>query len=96
MRVLIVDDDRELAEALAGFVRECKHEVVATVTGGGLPTIRSFARHQPDVVILDVMMPKFNGFMVCQQLLSRDPRVKVVLISGSVGSDYPSFATCKA
>ncbi len=56
MRVLLADDARDLAAALACYVRECDHEVVDTVTGGGLSVIKSFARYQPDVVLLDIRM----------------------------------------
>lgn len=89
MRVLIADDDRELAELLAEYVRELDHEVVATVTGGGLAVIQSFAQHQPDVVLLDIMMPRFNGLTVCHALLSRDPNAKIVFVSGRVEGNHP-------
>lgn len=96
MRVLIADDDRNIIELLTAFVTACEHEVVATVTGGGLAVIQSCSRHRPDVVLLDIIMPLFNGFTVCQQLLSRHPAMKVVLMSGQVESAYPSVATCGA
>jgi CheY-like chemotaxis protein len=96
MRVLIADDDRDLAEALACYVRECDHEVVDTVTGGGLSVIKSFARYQPDVVLLDIRMPKFNGLTVCHALLSRKPGAKIVFVSGSVESGHPFVKSCGA
>ncbi|HEX8294740.1 MAG TPA: response regulator [Chthoniobacteraceae bacterium] len=89
MRVLIADDDRDLAEALGAMVRELGHEVVATITGGGLAVIQGFARHLPDVVLLDIMMPRFNGLTVCHALLSRDPQAKIIFVSGRVDGDHP-------
>ena len=96
MRVLIADDDKLVCDLLAQFVRFCDHEVVATVSGGGLAVIQSFARLQPDLVLLDVMMPRFNGLTVCHALLSRRPDAKVVLMSGLVESDHPFLKTCGA
>ena len=96
MRILIADDDRDLADALAEFVRECNHEVVDKVTGGGLAVIQSFARHNPDVVLLDIMMPRFNGITVCHALLSRKPETKIIFVSGKVESDHPFVAGCGA
>jgi PleD family two-component response regulator len=61
MRVLVADDDRDFAAALSGLVRACDHEVVDTVTKGGLSVIQSYAQHQPDVVLLDIMQPRLNG-----------------------------------
>jgi CheY-like chemotaxis protein len=96
MRILIADDDRDLAEALASYVRECEHEVVDTVTSGGLSVIKSFARHQPDVVLLDIKMPKFNGLTVCHALLSRRPGAKIVLVSGAIEGGHPFIKSCGA
>lgn len=96
LRVLIADDDRDLVEAIAGFVRECNHEVVGTITGGGLAVVQQFARYQPDVVILDVLMPKLNGITVCHALLSRNPDAKVVFMSGKVEADHPFITKCGA
>jgi DNA-binding NarL/FixJ family response regulator len=96
MRVVIADDDKQIVEVLAAFVAACGHEVVDTVTAGGLAVIQSCARHQPDIVLLDIIMPKFNGFTVCQQLVSRNPNVKVLLISGLVDCGYPSVSNCGA
>ena len=96
MRVLIVDDDKNVVDLLTSFVVACNHEVVDTVTGGGLEAMRSFTRHDPDLVLLDIIMPKFNGFTVCNQLVSRNPKIKVVLMSGLVDQSYPSVASCGA
>jgi two-component system response regulator MprA len=96
MRVLIADDDKLLAETLARMVRACGHEVVDTVTGGGVAVIQSFARNNPDVVLLDIMMPRCNGLTVCHALLSRNPDAKVVFISGSVEAQHPFVSRCGA
>jgi CheY-like chemotaxis protein len=66
------------------------------VTAGGLAVLQSFREHQPDLLLLDVMMPQFNGFTVCQQIRSRDPQARVVLMSGFVASDVPSVASSGA
>lgn len=96
MRVLVADDDRDVAAALADCVLACGHEVVETVTGGGLAVIQSFARHAPDAVLLDILMPRCNGLTVCHALLSRDPKARVIFISGSVESDHPFVESCGA
>jgi DNA-binding response OmpR family regulator len=94
MRILIADDDRDLADALSELVRECGHEVVDKVTGGGLAVIQSFARHLPEVVILDILMPKFNGLTVSHALKSRKPDAKIVFVSGKVEEDHPMLINC--
>ena len=89
MRVLIADDDREMVEVLTAYVEECGHEVVGTVTGGGLAVIQAFARYEPDAVLLDIMMPRFNGLTVCHALLSRKPDAKIIFISGQLDGSHP-------
>ena len=96
MRVLVADDDRELAAALADCVLACGHEVVDTVSGGGLAVIQSFARHKPDAVLLDILMPRCNGLTVCHALLSRKPDTKIIFVSGSVEGDHPFVSGCGA
>src|ERR1700739_3326823 len=96
MRVLIADDDKELAEALAECVAECGHEVVGTVTGGGLAVIQAFARCDADAVLLDIMMPRFNGLTVCHALLSRKPGAKIIFVSGSIDGKDPFITGCGA
>ncbi|KAB2646038.1 MAG: response regulator [Verrucomicrobia bacterium] len=94
MRVLVADDDRDMAAALADCVQACGHEVVDTVTSGGLAVIQSFARHAPDAVLLDILMPRCNGLTVCHALLSRAPKTRVIFISGSVDRVHPFVESC--
>lgn len=96
MRILIADDDRDFADALAIWVQEFGHEVVGIITGGGLAVIQNYARYQPDVVLLDIMMPRFNGLTVCHALLSRDPHARIVFVSGRVEEGHPFVSTAGA
>lgn len=96
MRVLIADDDRRVCDLLAEYVRVCGHEVVATVTKGGLEVIRSFSILEPDLVLLDVFMPRCNGLTVCHALLSRTPSARVVLMSGISEENHPFVMASKA
>lgn len=96
MRILIADDDREMAEALGAYAEECGHDVVATVTGGGLAVIHAFARYEPDAVLLDIMMPRCNGLTVCHALLSRKPDAKIIFVSGSFDGNHPFVSGCGA
>ena len=74
----------------------CGHEVVDTVSGGGLAVMRSFARHLPDAVLLDIQMPRCNGLTVCHVLLSRKPATKIIFVSGRAEGDHPMISGCGA
>jgi DNA-binding response OmpR family regulator len=95
MRILIADDERELAAGLGQFLNNAGHEV-CIVTTGGLDVLPAYDRFHPDVVLMDVMMPRFNGITISHALVSRNPAVKLVLCSGVLGSDHPFVATSGA
>jgi DNA-binding response OmpR family regulator len=95
LRLLIADDDRVFAEFLAELCASAGHEVVAIESNGGLPVLNKFLTYRPDVVMLDIIMPKFNGFTIAQHLRSRDERVKIIMMSGLVQEDYASARACK-
>ena len=89
VRLLIADDDRELACAMASYLRHCNGTIVSTVTTGGVDVIRCAAQFEPDVILMDIAMPKLNGLTACRHILSRRPEVRIILISGALHADHP-------
>jgi len=81
MRVLIADDQKTVGTTLAALVSQCGHEVIEVV-GSGLEAIQAYTRHQPDVVLMDYFMPRLNGATACRNILARDPKAKIILVSG--------------
>ena len=81
-RILMVDDDRDFCEATAIFLESKGYEVTVAYDGKeGLEKIRTI---QPDLVILDVMMPEMNGYDVCV-IMKADSNLKkipVILLTG--------------
>ena len=65
-RILITEDNPQGAELLEAFLAETPHEVhVAT---NGEEALKAVAEWKPDVVLLDVMMPRLSGFEVCRAI----------------------------
>ncbi len=76
-RVLIADDNQANCELLEAFLVALDCEIEFATDGQQtLDRVRSF---QPDLILLDVMMPRLSGFEVCQQLKS-DPQTANVMI----------------
>lgn len=77
-KILIADDNaanRELLEAyLASF--DCETEMAVD----GAETLTRVADFKPDLILLDVMMPKLNGFEVCRQLKSNPATAKIMIL----------------
>lgn len=66
MKVLIVDDDRVLADVLAFTMRREGFQVIRAFDGKA--ALQCWAEEQPDLIILDVNLPKLDGFSVCQRI----------------------------
>ncbi len=89
MRILIADDERAFAGALAEMVRSGGHEVV-DVVHSGLDAIRSYRRHKPHVVLMDFAMSRLNGLTACRNILSEDPAGCILFLSAL--SDHAALA----
>jgi len=62
----------------------------------GLYVLPAYDRFHPDVVLMDILMPRFNGITISHALMSRNPGIKLVLCSGSLSSDHPFVASSGA
>jgi DNA-binding response OmpR family regulator len=71
-RILIVDDEPNIVLSLEYLMKREGYEV--EVTADGEAALEAVARSRPDLVILDVMLPKLNGFEVCRRVRA-DPRL---------------------
>ncbi|HEX6511377.1 MAG TPA: response regulator transcription factor [Chloroflexota bacterium] len=66
MDILVVDDDPDIVDIISYSLRKDGHRVIAG--SDGQEALDLARRHHPDLAILDVMMPKQNGFEVCRRL----------------------------
>ena len=76
-RILIADDNEANVELLDAFLSEIDCETACAVDGQD--TLSKVAEFQPDLILLDIMMPKLSGFEVCKKLKS-DPATKNIMI----------------
>jgi CheY-like chemotaxis protein len=76
-RVLIADDNEPNRELLEADLADVDCEIATAVDGAD--TLARVAAFHPDVILLDVMMPKFSGFEVCQRLKD-DPATSPIMI----------------
>jgi len=65
-RVLIVDDNAANAELLEAYVRELPCEI--EVASSGREALEKVEEFEPDIILLDIMMPDMSGLEVCRQL----------------------------
>jgi PAS domain S-box-containing protein len=79
-RILVVDDNRDAAESLAALLEMDGHEVKAVYTAeAGLEEVDL---RNPDLVLLDIGLPRISGYEVVQRIKAAHPQMSVVALSG--------------
>jgi len=76
-RVLIVDDNEQNLELMQAYLEELPCAI--DLARDGVEAMRRVDEHRPDMVILDVMMPKMSGFEVCHRIKA-DPATRGVVV----------------
>jgi len=89
--VLLVDDDAEIVESMRYALEGSGFQV--SIARDGNQGLALAEKMVPDLLILDMMMPKRSGFLVLEQL-RRDgnDRVRVIMITGNEGSRHQQYA----
>ena len=84
-RVLVADDHPDVAQAVCRLLA-LDYEIVGTVADGSA-LLEAVQRLEPDVVVLDVNLPKVHGLEACRQLTQMNPAIKVVVFSAMSESE---------
>ena len=79
-RILVVEDDMTIAKALASHLRKWDYEVACVEDFKNVMEI--FAEYDPQLVLLDIVLPFFNGFHWCQEI-RRLSKVPIIFISSA-------------
>ena len=90
-RALLVDDDREIVESLRLALSAKGYEIL--IARDGNQGLAMAEREDPDLVILDMMMPKRSGFLVLEKLRRTRPvPIRVIMITANEGSRHKAYA----
>ncbi|NUQ60872.1 MAG: response regulator [Pirellulales bacterium] len=90
-RILLVDDDYEIVESMRLALEALGYEIL--VARDGNQGLAMAEREDPDLVILDMMMPKRSGFLVLEKLRrTRRIPMRVIMITANEGSRHKAYA----
>ena len=64
--ILVVDDNSQNLELLQAYLEDLRCKVITAVDG--LEAMKAVTQHNPDLILLDIMMPRMSGFEVCRRL----------------------------
>lgn len=89
--ILIIDDDREIVQGLQTVLEGRGYRVVTSFDGAA--GLSAAVSERPDLVIVDMMMPKKSGFLVLEGLRSKDAVTpKVIMMTANEGSRHRAYA----
>lgn len=92
-KILLVDDDPDILGAMQTALADLDAELLSARDGD--EALEQSAAHQPDVVVLDMMLPKRSGFLVLERLKVKKQKGEkplVIMITGNEGSRHKVFA----
>lgn len=96
-RILLVDDDNEIIESMRVVLESRGYDIL--IARDGNQGLAMAEREDPDLVILDMMMPKRSGFLVLERLTQnraggkvREVPMRVIMITANEGSRHRAYA----
>ncbi len=82
--ILIVEDDMDIQELLREFLKEAGYEVASA--NDGIEAMELFAKNKYDLILLDIMLPKIDGFGVCE-LIRKQSKVPIIMLTALGGEE---------
>ena len=87
--ILIIEDEKAIQNIIKAFLEDAGY--TAVLADDGLEGIEKFHKFSPDLVLLDLMLPKINGFAVCE-LIRKKSQVPIIMLTAR--DDYESQMKC--
>ncbi len=90
IRVLIADDHSLVREGIAAYLRMCDDIDVVGEASDGIEAIERVRKLKPDVVLMDISMPKLGGLEATVELKKTDPAIKIIVLTQYDDKEYIS------
>ena len=83
-KILVVEDDLDIQELLKNFLQEAGYSIV--LANDGVEALSIFSDVQFDLILLDIMLPKIDGFAVCE-LIRKQSQVPIIMLTALSGEE---------
>ena len=83
-RILVVEDDFDIQELLQNFLQEARYEVA--VANDGVEALSLFVGERYDLIVLDIMLPKIDGYGVCE-VIRQKSNVPIIMLTALDGEE---------
>lgn len=80
--VIVIDDDKDLAECISDYLRLKEFDVVGT-GHNGLEAVQLYEEFRPNVILMDVSMPNYDGIYGVEHIKRFDPDAKIIMLTGN-------------
>ncbi len=87
--VIIVDDEPDNLDSLTTLLEERGIKVIGTAKDGETAS-QLYFRLKPDLIILDLMMPNYDGHYAIEKIKQEDPNAKIIVISAYLDKSFPA------
>ncbi|MEB1808609.1 MAG: response regulator transcription factor [Bacillaceae bacterium] len=84
-KVLIIEDDVNICELISLYIEKEGH--IAILSTDGEDGLSKFYDEQPDIIILDIMLPKLDGWQVCKDIRRDNSTIPIIMLTG-MGESY--------
>src|SRR5271170_617821 len=92
-KILVVDDDADVLSTITAALSNTGATILSAADGNTAVDLAE--KEQPDLVVLDMMLPKRSGFLVLERIKARKPKgskPRVIMITGNLGSRHKTYA----
>ena len=83
-KILVVEDDFDIQEILLNFLQEAGYDI--TVANDGVEALSVFTDNKFDLILLDIMLPKIDGFGVCE-LIRKQSQIPIIMLTALSGEE---------
>ncbi len=87
IRVIVIDDESDVSEVLCEFLKIKEIQVVGRGKNGN-DALELYKKFNPDIVMMDLVMPNYDGFYGIKKIREHDPKSKIMIISASLTPSY--------
>ena len=87
IRVLLADDHSIMREGLQAILERSEEFEVVGQARDGVEAVEAAAELSPDVIVMDVMMPRKDGVEACREIMESLPETRVIMLTASTEAD---------